>query len=256
MFDTHVHTTFSTDSKMTLEEALRTAEEKGMGVTLTEHMDLNCRSEGKFVFDIDKYFSEYERFRGPKLLLGIELGLTEEFREENKRIADNNPFDYVIGSIHFLGNYDIYYPEFYDGMSKSEAYREYLLTMKSNICGEKFFDSLGHIDFICRYAPYEDKEIYMEEYGDYVDEVLKALIASNIAMEINTRRLNDRAAVKNLLSIYMRYKALGGEFVTIGSDAHTPKAIGFNYRSAVEIAERASLKAVYFRERKMEYMTY
>lgn len=254
MIDTHVHTIFSTDSNMELEEALRAAGEKGIGLTLTEHMDLNCPEPGKFVFDVDEYFRQYGSLKSNNLLLGIELGLTEKFRDENKAIAEKYPFDYVLGSIHFLGNYDIYYPEYYAGRSKKEAYEGYLITMKNNIKGETFFDSLGHIDYICRYAPYEDKEIYLREYGELIDEILKCLIDQNLAMEINTRRLGERSAIKNLLDIYKRYKELGGQYVTIGSDSHNTKAVGFGLDLALEIAERALLKPVYFRNRKIEYI--
>lgn len=254
MIDTHVHTIFSTDSNMTLEEALKAAEKKGIGLTLTEHMDLNCPDAGEFVFDVDEYFRQYGRFKNGNLLLGIELGLIEEFRDENKAIAEKYPFDYVMGSIHFLGNYDIYYPDYYAGKSKKEAYEGYLITMKDNIKDETFFDSLGHIDYICRYAPYEDREIYLKEYGELIDEVLKCLIDQNLAMEINTRRLGEVSARENLLDIYKRYKELGGQYVTIGSDSHNTRAVGFGLDLAVEIAERARLKPVYFRNRKMEYM--
>ncbi len=254
MIDTHVHTTFSTDSKMTLKEALEVSKEKGIALVITEHLDLNCPIPGSFKFDIKQYFNEYGSYRGKDLLLGVEMGLTEQFMEENRAIAKKYDFDYVLGSIHFLGKYDIYFPEFYAGKTKYEAYEQYFMTMKKNISGEKFFDSLGHIDYICRYAPYIDKEISMKEYGDLVDDVLKSVIAYDMALEINTRRLNSISNFTNIMDIYKRFKELGGHYVTIGSDAHIPTAIGANFSCVNEILDRTGLKSVYFKNRKMEYV--
>lgn len=254
MIDTHVHTTFSSDSKMTLKEALKASKEKGIALAITEHLDLNYPIPGSFKFDIMQYFREYGSYRGKDLLLGIEMGLTEQFMEENRAIAKKYDFDYVVGSIHFLGNYDIYLPDFYEGKTKHEAYEQYFMTMKKNISGERFFDSLGHIDYICRYAPYEDKEISMKEYGDLVDDVLKSVIAYDMALEINTRGFNSISYVMNIMDIYKRFKELGGQYVTIGSDAHKPTVIGANFSSANEILDRTGLKNVYFRNRKMEYV--
>ena len=251
MFDTHIHTTFSTDSNMKLEEALQKSKEKDLGLIITEHMDINHPEEGQFVFDIKEYFTAYERYRSEKLLLGIEIGLTEAFSEKNNTIARDNPFDYVLGSLHFLGNYDMYFPEVYTGRSKRDVYTHYLEDILKNIKANPYIDSLGHIDYICRYSPYEDKELYYTEYSDLIDEILGALVKSEIVMEINTRRLSNKKALENLSTIYYRYYELGGRYVTIGSDSHNPQAIGMNFGNARELCANIGLRPVHFKKRNM-----
>ncbi|NEZ45963.1 histidinol phosphate phosphatase [Clostridium niameyense] len=253
MFDTHLHTKFSTDSKMSIDEALKASIENNMGIIITEHMDLAFKSEGKFCFDPKSYFEKYMSYRNENLLLGIELGMEKERVKEAEEIIKNNPFDYVIGSIHTISEMDLYFDKFYDGKTKEESYREYFNHMIYNLGKYDFIDSLAHIDYVARYNKYTDSEIYYEEFSYMIDEVLRILAKKEKSMEINTRRLKDKKALKNLVKIYKRFYELGGKTVTIGSDAHNPSDIGKNFKTAKEIAEFCKLKVVYYKDRKVFY---
>ena len=111
---------------------------------------------------------------------------------------------------------------------------------------------LGHIDYICRYAPYEDKNIIYGQFHEEVDAVLRTALETDTIMELNTRRLGDKEAAEKLLTIYQRYYALGGRYVSLGSDAHTAQNIGMNFQVALELAEAAKLQPVTFTQRKMQ----
>ncbi|MBC2579048.1 histidinol phosphate phosphatase [Clostridium sp. DJ247] len=253
MFDTHLHTKVSTDSKMEIEDAIKASEAKNISLIITEHMDLNYPQKDMFCFDEKLYFDKYLKYRTDKLLLGIEIGMKADCINESRNIAVNSPFDFVIGSIHLVNNMDIYYTEFYEGKTKKEAYEEYFKCMLDCVEQYDFIDSMGHIDYIARYGKYPDPEIYYEDFSDYIDEILKSLIEKDKCIELNTRRLDDKTVVENLINIYKRYRELGGKDVTIGSDAHGVAAIGSNFDLAREIIDRCNLKAVYFKERKKEY---
>ena len=254
MFDCHMHTKISTDSKMEIEEALVKSRELNLGLVITEHMDLNYPEEGKFIFDPADYFKEYSSYRNEKLLLGMELGMQEICVAEGKNIVEKYAFDQIIGSIHIVNGIDIYQKVYYEGKSKYEAYSEYLLAMAKNLKLYNFVDTLGHIDYITRYAAVADKEIYFEEYRELIDEVLKIVISNGQAIELNTKRLNQKAAADNLFKIYSRYKELGGRLITIGSDAHVAENIGNSFSIAKEFTDNIGLSAVYFKNRKPEYM--
>lgn len=253
MFDTHVHTEFSTDSNMKIDEAIAKAVIENTQLILTEHMDLNFPREGEFVFDVNEYFKKYGPYRNENLLLGIEIGMKADALKESEKIVAAHPFDYVIGSIHLVDNYDLYYVDFYKDKEKKEAYEKYFQSMLVCIKNFHFIDSMGHIDYIARYGVYKDKEIYYSEHTEIMDEILKTLIENDKCLELNTRRFGDKAAVENLLEIYKRYSELGGRHITIGSDAHQPGAIGNEQMLAKEFAEKCGLKIVYFKERKIEY---
>ena len=254
MFDSHMHTEFSDDSEMKIEHALQQSRKSGIGMTLTEHLDLKFSKEADIFFDIDKYFNDYEKYRSEKLMLGIEIGMQQICLEENREVASKHPFDYVIGSIHVSKGEDIYYPKFYEGKTKKEAFEQYFSSMIDNVKRYNFIDSLGHIDYISRYATFDDNEIHYHEFNEYINEVLKAVVHNGKVMEINTRRLGNREAYNNLIDIYKAYNQIGGRYVTIGSDAHHAEDIGKNFREAISICEICNLKPVYFKKRKMEYM--
>jgi histidinol-phosphatase (PHP family) len=255
MIDSHIHTEFSSDSQMKLQHVLEHSKKTDIGMTITEHLDLKFPTGTGFNFDIDKYFNDYEKYRNSNLMLGIEIGMQQICLAENREIAEKYPFDYIIGSIHVAKGEDIFNAKFYEGKTKKEAFEQYFLSMVDCVKQYDFIDSLGHIDYISRYATFQDKEIHYHEFNEYIDEVLRAVLMNEKVMELNTKRLNDKEAYNNLINIYKAYKQIGGKYVTIGSDAHTAEDIGKNFVLANRICEICSLKPVYFKNRKMEYIS-
>ena len=259
LFDNHSHTVFSSDSEMTAADAIAQAESLGLGLVFTEHYDHIYKHtkhyDGTidFRFDPSAYWDQYQQYSGDKLRLGVEIGLTPDSRDANLAFLQQADFDLVIGSLHFMENLDLYYPDYYEGKDKAQAYGKYLSTMGQMIVENPYIDVLGHIDYICRYAPYEDKDIEYSDGAELIDKVLQAVIDNGIVMELNTRRLGDAMAVTKLMQIYRRYQQLGGQYITLGSDAHKAENIGMNFKTAQHMAECLKLKPVTFAERKMEY---
>lgn len=251
-YDSHVHTQYSADSEMSGLDAYQAARNKGMGIIFTEHMDFNYPSDRyDFTFDPVKYMNEYGAMRGMYLLLGVELGLGEDCLAENKAFAEKVKFDQVIGSIHVVDGFDIYEKDFYEGKSKQDTYKRYLELMADMVRKNPYIDVLGHIDYICRYAPYDDPRLDYEEFKKEIDEVLQAAVDTNTVMEINTRRFADLAVIDELKPIYMRYKELGGKYVTLASDAHNKETVGAHMEQAEALAKACGLEKVIFYERQL-----
>lgn len=256
LVDTHMHTKFSTDSKMTIEEAVAKGLELNIGITITEHMDLGYPESNAFQFDVDEYLRDYNKFRSDSVLLGIEIGMKQDCLQDNRSIAARGALDYIIGSIHVIDNVDIYHEDYYRNRTKQEVYNSYFKAMLECVNCYDFIDSLGHIDYITRYARFTDPELYYHEFAEQIDCVLKGLAEREKALEINTRRLGNMKTVENLLPIYKRFAELGGRLATIGSDAHYPQDIGQGMAIALEMAAQCSLKAVYFKDRQPHYVKY
>lgn len=252
MFDTHLHTSFSRDSRMSSADAIEQAGKDGLGIIITEHLDLDYPDNPEeFIFDFEEYFKTLTPFRSDKVLLGVELGLRCDCTDRNKEIAIDWPFDEIVGSIHVVDEIDIYRAIFTKSRSKKEAYGRYLEVMLNCINEFEDFDTLGHVDYICRYAVYEDPEIHLADFYDEWTLVCRALIKKEKALELNTRRLANPAAVAALQELYRRYKELGGKYITIGSDAHRLTDIGARFDIGWELIEQIGLQPVYFKERKM-----
>ena len=245
LYDTHMHTRFSTDSQMLIEDALDQAQSLGIGVTVTEHMDLAYPGEPEaFVFDVPAYFAAYEPYRSDAVQLGVEIGMRPDCLEDNRHIAQAYPFDYVIGSIHVIDDMDIYHADFYRGRTKTEVYERYFAAMMECLRTYDFIHSLGHIDYIARYARFSDPEIYHHEFPECIDPMLELVAAKGIALEINTRRLDRRERTENILPVYRRFAELGGRLVTIGSDAHQAADVGRRLSTGVDLARACGLTVV------------
>ena len=252
-FDSHIHTSFSADSEMSAQEALARAAEQGIGLVFTDHLDYDVPAAGEeqFIFDPEAYWTAYEPLRGDVLSLGVEMGMMASARKKNAAFVQRVPFDFVLGSIHFLECKDLYYPETFAGREKAEMYHEYFTVMRDEIYAHPFIDALAHIDYIARNATFAHPEI---SYGDFtgdIDAVLRALIETDTVIEINTRRFSAPRGIKELAPVCRRYRELGGRYVTIGSDAHVPEGVGRNYDRARELACAFALQIVTFRERQM-----
>ena len=160
------------------------------------------------------------------------------------------PFDEIIGSIHLIDGGDIYEPSTYEGKTQEEVYLRYFTLMRDMVRENPFIDTLAHIDYIARYAPYERPGISYADWQDAIDEVLRAVVETDTALEINTRRFGDRLAMKEWAPIYRRYAELGGRDVTLGSDAHKKETVGAHLALAAQMAEAYGLQTVTFHERK------
>ena len=254
-FDSHIHTEFSADSEMKAADALREAEKQGLGLVFTEHLDYDYPAAGEeeFIFDPAAYWAAYEPLRAEgRLSLGVEMGMMASAREKNAAFLRHAPFDFVLGSIHFLDVKDLYFPETFAGREKAEMYHEYFTVMRDEIYAHPFINALAHIDYIARNATFENPELSYGDFTDDIDAVLRALVETETVIEINTRRLAAPRGIKELAPVYRRYHELGGRYVTIGSDAHVPAGVGRHYDRARALACAFDLQIVTFRERKMQ----
>lgn len=256
IFDSHMHTEVSADSAMKAADALERAAKLGVGAVFTEHEDMDFPGEKDFTFSPEDYWKKYEALRGEgeRLRLGVELGMQEGLAEKNRAFVKRAPFDQVIGSIHTLLGFDLYYETLYEGREKDEVYRLYLRAMASCVRSHgAFIDILAHIDYIARYAAYRDAELTYAVYGEEIDEVLAALIETDTVLELNTRRFDAPQGKASLVPIFRRYRELGGREVTLGSDAHDACAVAFAFCEAQDLAESLGLRIVTFFARRKEY---
>ena len=258
-FDTHMHSDFSSDCPTPMEEQAAAAAEKGLkGICFTDHMDLEYPQIGNppltFLFDIDEDYARIDEVREKfdiKISKGIELGLRNEqcmservtagYREMLKR----PDIDFVIGSTHCLEETDPYWPDYWQGKSVRDALRIYFEAILENIRNNDYVDTIAHLDYIVRYArlpggdptKYEGRDLYIDgENGDIIDEILKFIIKKDIALEVNTSGLKYGLGYAHPKDwILKRYRQLGGDMITVGSDAHRPEYVAYGFSEIREL---------------------
>ncbi|MBQ6820549.1 MAG: histidinol phosphate phosphatase [Clostridium sp.] len=252
IFDSHMHSKFSTDSDMNIENAIAVGKEKNIGIIITDHMDLDYPVADEFRFNIPEYFKEYEKYRSDRVKLGIEIGLTENTLLANENIGQTYDFDFILGSIHAVDGLDIYLDYRNKSYTKKDFFINYLECMLRCIKLHNNFDSLSHIDYPCRYASFDNNEILVSEFKDILSEIFTTLINKDKVLELNTARLRDLDANNALIDIYKLYKDLGGKYVTLGSDAHRHLNIANNFNLAFEFINTVGLQGVYFDKRTLK----
>lgn len=220
----------------------------------------------------EAYRGRAEVFAGVEIGLRNEPEARENCLKGYQKLLEEYPFDFVIGSTHVLENTDPYYKEYWNGedgtgkrsKTAEEGIAGYFDAIIENISGSFDFDSLGHLDYIVRYVAKEaalrslekrtglctesflkemavckcfyGKRIYSpSDYWDKIEIILKKLVADGKALEINSAGLGYGLGFAHpRREILERYRELGGELVTIGSDAHSADAFARYFETVRE----------------------
>lgn len=242
--DFHMHSSFSGDSQAPMEDMIRSAIDKGLThICFTEHIDKDFPTDHHDDFSVDApaYLKAYtelaEKYRERiHVYFGIELGLQPHLAGFYGDYIQKYPFDYCIGSSHLVDGMDPYYPDFFEGRDEAAAYERYFVTILENLNAFSSMDSYGHLDYIVRYGPNQNRDYSYEKYADVIDEILRKLIDKNVALECNASGFRYGLGHPNPCEeILTRYRTLGGELLTLGSDAHRPEHIAFNYENIGEL---------------------
>ncbi len=264
--DFHMHTTLSTDGKSDMADMIHSAASMGFqSICFTEHNDYDNpigETPDFFVVDTDAYYARYCELKNiePDLdvYFGVELGISQDNHEYFNEYTKKYPFDFIIGSSHYVGNLDPYTKEYYDSFESEEAaHLKYFETELE--CAKLFdtFDVYGHLDYALRYGPTRDLSFTYDKYADILDELLKTLISKGKGIEINSAGFRKGMIGPNPAeSIIKRYKELGGEIITVGSDAHHISELGADFDKAEAVLERCGFKYyTIFKERKPEFIS-
>ena len=261
--DSHLHTGFSADSDTPPELQIERAVALGMpALCITDHQDFDGPPDVMdFTFDTDAYrktlLALKERYRDRiDLRIGVELGLQTDIPTDLAAYASSTPFDFIIGSTHFCDGMDPYYPVFYEGRSEEAAYRSYFEEELKNLRAYDCFDVAGHLDFVVRYGPNKNRDYSYEKYRDVFDEILRVIIEKGKGIECNTAGFKAGLGHPHPAeAILKRYRELGGELLTLGSDAHTPEYLAYRFDRAGELLKDCGFRySAVFKNRKPEFL--
>lgn len=249
--DYHVHTEFSNDSVYPMEEVVKDAIALGIkDICFTDHVDYGPyrdwddprgikyrpgdEGEPEQValtnVDYGKYFPMIEKLREKykdKIVVktGLEFGVQTHTISQYEKLFNSYPFDFIILSIHQVGDQEFWTNEYQSGRTQQEYNEGYYKELLSVVQNYHNYSVLGHMDLIVRYdevGPYP-----FEKLKPLLTEILKTVITDGKGIEVNTS--NHRYGLSGMTpsrDILKLYKELGGTIITIGSDSHKKEHLG------------------------------
>jgi histidinol-phosphatase (PHP family) len=195
--------------------------------------------------------------RRAMLFKGVELGCATQHPAYAAEILARPGIDFVIGSVHNpLFGPDYYYGHFTDPDRCRQLLREYCQQLLA-IAKTDTYDVLGHLTYPLRYMRYRDGvAVNMDHCRDLLDAAMKAAIDKGKGIELNTSGyLNCGGQPMPHRALLERYRTLGGEIITIGSDAHVPERMAQGLADGMAFLKDVGFSYVtMFRERKPEFV--
>lgn len=249
--DYHTHSRCSPDSTARLTEMVRGAQRMGLlELCTTDHCDLQ-QEDGSLLgaWDWKPILSQYNDARkrlkrgSLRLLLGIELGGAHTDPQRAAELLSGAPLDFVIGSVHNLspqaGGRDFFFLRYTDEAECHRVMDDYFSSLLA-LAPLDTYDALGHIIYPLRYMNGRAGHgITLDPWRDELDQVLRTVIQTGRAIEVNTHGGRE---IEEWRSILLRYRELGGELVTTGSDAHKPLVVGKGIDQAVGLLQETGFR--------------
>lgn len=238
--DFHTHSRISPDAGTSMADMAEAALRAGMDeLCFTDHVDplVWGGTEVESGHDWSPLAEEFAQAQTAMddrltLRLGIELGDAHwNIAHCREMLSAAPPLDFVIGSIHRLsmrfGGTDLYYFAPADEGEALEGIEDYLGQLRK-LSAWDGFDVLGHLTLPLRYFN-ENLGFHLSFAGfeAEVEEILRTLIQGGRGIELNVNRGGMPLPGAEFLRMYRR---LGGEIVTLGTDAHSPAYVGVGIR--------------------------
>jgi histidinol-phosphatase (PHP family) len=255
--DAHMHTDLSPDSAVPIDVYAAAAVERGIAeIAITDHVDFE---PGAPAFGYTT-FADRERIardaaerwgpQGVQIRFGVELTYDRSWEAEIRDHLARHDYDFAIGSVH--DRVDSPYSArrvagWVEGRSLADivapSFDEVVAAAQSGL-----FDAIGHIDVVKRFLYPHVKPAAFEAAPELYEPILRALVESGTALEVNTSGLRYTVGVTfPHPAIVARFHALGGRALTIGSDAHGADHFAAGLAEGYSIAAAAGFSELTFR---------
>ena len=189
------------------------------------------------------------------LRLGIECDFVPGAEDRTASLLESHPFDYVVGSVHFIGDHALdteVYGVWNAKGDPDEVWRLYFEAIAES-ARSGLFDILAHPDLVkywgdARPQPRRDPRFYYEP-------AVEAIAESGIAVEVSTAGLRKPVSEIYPAPAFAEMCVEAGAVFALSSDAHTPGEVGYGYEQALAFLEGLGVEEISVferRERRLE----
>jgi histidinol-phosphatase (PHP family) len=190
--------------------------------------------EEQAVDDLDAYC---EFVRGAGLKLGVECDFVPGAEDRTANLLDARDFDYVVGSVHFVGEAAVDHPGWdiwKDRGEPEEVWRRYFEAL-AECARSGLFDVLAHPDLVKvwgRGRPLPDRDPRA-----FYEPAVAAIAESGIAVEVSTAGLRKPVGELYPSLPFAEMCVEAGAPFALSSDAHRPQEVGLGYDRALEFLQ-------------------
>ncbi|AEB76453.1 histidinol-phosphatase HisJ family protein [Clostridium botulinum] len=255
IYDLHTHSDNSFDSKTPIMDLCKSAITRGItDIAFTEHFSIDNHKKTYGFMNFEKFFKDIKEAKyiysnDLNIYTGLELCEPHENPDKFRCELKDLDIDIILGSVHNINNIGHRY--LCKELNKRDTYDLYFNEVfKLVSLGD--FDIAAHLDLMNRYAYNSLGNYDFNDFKDILQVILTKLISRGIGVEINTSGLrNSLKDIHPKMEILKLYKSLGGEIITIGSDAHKACDVGYNCKASLDLLKTLNYKYIFtFENRK------
>lgn len=258
MMDYHIHTKRCGHATGEMEEYVEQAIASGLEeIGFSDHLPFFHKRDSGYTMALEElpnYVKEVERLKERYPQIRIKLAIEADYfpgrEKETEKLIQGHPFDYVLGSVHFIDGWGFDIPEekgSWEGKDVESVYRSYFQLLRQS-ARLPFFDIIGHSDLVKKFGHRSTASLDRE-----IEETARLFRDEGKSVELNTSGLRKPAREiypsERLLEAYHKYKVP----IVFGSDAHAPKEVGQDFQKALALAKKVGYReALVYEKRKIK----
>lgn len=243
--DYHMHTPLCGHAVGTPEEYARQAIAAGLEeIGFSDHAPFVHMRDPKVTMapeELPQYYQMIEAVREKyhnelRIKVAIEADFIPGYEEKTKAILADYPYDYIIGSVHFIKDWGFDDPDQrakWDESDVNQVYRDYFALL-CQAAASGMFHIMAHVDLVKKFGarPTEDMSAEVTQCAEVFKE-------TGMVVEINTSGWRKPCKEQYPALEHLRIYAAHGVPLTFGSDAHTPQDVGADFKKAYALALEA-----------------
>ncbi len=262
MIDYHLHTPLCRHASGKLEEYVKEGERRGLQeVGFADHFPLETLGFKPKIpvtmkpGELPRYVENVQQAASTASIpvkTGIEVDYLPGTAAAAKEVLKKYPFDYVIGSVHFIGSWDCTHPLYrkeFERRSLGEVYLSYF-ELIWEACRSGVFDIIAHADAVKKFG----HRIPLEQMEPLYRETARVMQETGVCLEINAAGLDTEAGEIYPSRELVKACLQNGVEVTLGSDAHEPGQVARHFSQIkLMLQEEGADRVAVFRGRRKEH---